>query len=50
MTITLNHTIIPSRDKQAAARLFSQLFGLSFADVKRSLRTSARERNPDTAF
>ena len=30
MTITLNHTIIPARDKEAAASLFAQLFGLSF--------------------
>jgi catechol 2,3-dioxygenase-like lactoylglutathione lyase family enzyme len=33
MTITLNHKIVPSRDKQAAARLFAQLFGLSFEGV-----------------
>jgi catechol 2,3-dioxygenase-like lactoylglutathione lyase family enzyme len=31
MTILLNHTIVPARDKQAAARLFAQLFGLTFA-------------------
>jgi catechol 2,3-dioxygenase-like lactoylglutathione lyase family enzyme len=30
MTITLNHTIVPARDKEAAARLFAQLFGLNF--------------------
>jgi catechol 2,3-dioxygenase-like lactoylglutathione lyase family enzyme len=30
MTIMLNHTIVPARDKQAAARLFAQLFGLTF--------------------
>jgi catechol 2,3-dioxygenase-like lactoylglutathione lyase family enzyme len=30
MTIKLNHTIIPARDKEAAAGLFAQLFGLSF--------------------
>jgi catechol 2,3-dioxygenase-like lactoylglutathione lyase family enzyme len=30
MTITLNHTIVPARDKQAAARFFAQLFGLEF--------------------
>jgi catechol 2,3-dioxygenase-like lactoylglutathione lyase family enzyme len=29
MTIVLNHTIVPTRDKQAAARLFAQLFGLA---------------------
>ena len=28
MTITLNHTIVPSRDKAAAARFFAELFGL----------------------
>ena len=31
MAIVLNHTIVPARDKQAAARLFAQLFGLSYA-------------------
>ena len=30
MTIILNHTIVPTRDKQAAARLFARLFGLAF--------------------
>ena len=30
MTIMLNHTIVPARDKQAAARFFAQLFGLKF--------------------
>ena len=28
MTITLNHTIVPARDKDAAARFFAQIFGL----------------------
>src|SRR5262245_43865763 len=28
MTIVLNHTIVPARDKQAAARVFAELFGL----------------------
>jgi catechol 2,3-dioxygenase-like lactoylglutathione lyase family enzyme len=28
MTIVLNHTIVPARDKQAAARFFADLFGL----------------------
>jgi hypothetical protein len=28
MTITLNHTIVPAHDKEAAARRFAQLFGL----------------------
>jgi catechol 2,3-dioxygenase-like lactoylglutathione lyase family enzyme len=30
MTITLNHIIVPARDKEAAANSFAQLFGLSF--------------------
>jgi catechol 2,3-dioxygenase-like lactoylglutathione lyase family enzyme len=30
MAITLNHTIVPARDKEAAARFFAQLFGLRF--------------------
>ena len=30
MTITLNHTIIPARDKEAAARFFAQIFGLAY--------------------
>lgn len=28
MTIKLNHTIVPARDKTAAARFFADLFGL----------------------
>ena len=30
MTITLNHTIVPARDKVAAARFFARIFGLRF--------------------
>lgn len=30
MTITLNHTIVPARDKEAAARFFAEIFGLRF--------------------
>jgi hypothetical protein len=30
MTITLNHTIVPSHDKIASAKFFADLFGLSF--------------------
>ena len=28
MAITLNHTIVPTRDKAAAARFFARIFGL----------------------
>ena len=34
MTVTLNHTIVPARDKEAAARFFAQIFGLSFKKAK----------------
>src|SRR5262245_18716972 len=30
MPITLNHTIVPARDKDAAARFFARLFGLKY--------------------
>ena len=33
MTITLNHKIVPARDKEATARLFAQHFGLSFEGI-----------------
>jgi len=32
MRIVLNHTIIPSSDKQASARFFSELFGLKVSE------------------
>ena len=31
MAIELNHTIVPSRDKEAGARFFARIFGLSYA-------------------
>jgi catechol 2,3-dioxygenase-like lactoylglutathione lyase family enzyme len=30
MTITLNHTIVPVRDKVAAAQFFAEIFGLHY--------------------
>jgi hypothetical protein len=33
MAISLNHTIVPARDKQVSARQFAQLFGLAYKDV-----------------
>lgn len=30
MAITLNHTIVPAKDKEAAARQFAQLFSLAY--------------------
>jgi catechol 2,3-dioxygenase-like lactoylglutathione lyase family enzyme len=34
MTITLNHTIVPANDKEAAARWFAQIFGLRYDGSK----------------
>ena len=31
MTITLNHTIVPAREKMAAAKFFARIFGLKRA-------------------
>ncbi|HEX2171105.1 MAG TPA: VOC family protein [Dehalococcoidia bacterium] len=33
MAITLNHTIVPARDKEASARFFADLFGLRYAGL-----------------
>jgi catechol 2,3-dioxygenase-like lactoylglutathione lyase family enzyme len=33
MTIVLNHTIVPVRDKTAAARFFAEIFGLTCGPV-----------------
>ena len=30
MAITLNHTIVPAKDKDAAARFFARIFGLRY--------------------
>src|SRR6185503_13987767 len=30
MSITLNHTIVPAKDKDAAARFFAGIFGLKY--------------------
>ena len=30
MTITLDHTIVPARDKEKSARFFARVFGLSY--------------------
>jgi len=31
MAITLNHTIVPARDKEASAQFFAHIFGLTYA-------------------
>jgi len=30
MAITLNHTIVPAHDKEASARFFADIFGLTY--------------------
>ncbi|HZS00513.1 MAG TPA: VOC family protein [Chloroflexota bacterium] len=34
MSIALDHTIVPARDKVAAARFFAEMFGLPFEGVR----------------
>src|SRR6478609_3823261 len=33
MAITLNHTIVPARDRAAAAQFFARIFGLTVAEA-----------------
>ena len=33
MAITLNHTIVPARDKEASARFFAKIFGLTYDGI-----------------
>ena len=37
MTIELNHTIVPARDKVASAKFFAKMFGLPFDESAFSL-------------
>jgi len=56
MTIVLNHTIVPARDKVAAARFFADLFGLGaepagyFAPVRINDQTTLLFSDEDTDF
>jgi catechol 2,3-dioxygenase-like lactoylglutathione lyase family enzyme len=34
MAIVLDHTIVPARDKEASARFFAEMFGLSYDGAK----------------
>src|SRR5215471_19023939 len=55
MTITLNHTIVPARDKAAAAKFFARIFGLKrgrtdyFAPVRVNKSLTLRP-DADTKF
>jgi catechol 2,3-dioxygenase-like lactoylglutathione lyase family enzyme len=33
VAITLNHTIVPARDKEASAQFFAEIFGLTYAGL-----------------
>ena len=44
MAIALNHTIVPARDKQMAARWFADLFGLEALRSLRSRRSGSTPR------
>jgi hypothetical protein len=35
MPFYLDHTIVPSRDKEASARFFARIFGLEYRAVQR---------------
>jgi hypothetical protein len=48
MAIVLNHTIVPARDKVAAARIFARIFGLRYSEG-RLLRAGAGQQAADTA-
>jgi catechol 2,3-dioxygenase-like lactoylglutathione lyase family enzyme len=56
MTITLNHTIVPVRDKVAAATFFARIFGLKrgrtnyFAPVKLNKDLTLLFSDDDEAF
>jgi catechol 2,3-dioxygenase-like lactoylglutathione lyase family enzyme len=56
MTITLNHTIVPVRDKAAAARFFARIFGLKrsrtnyFAPVRVNKALTLLFSDEDTKF
>lgn len=50
MTIELNHTIAPARDKERSARFFADISGLSMEvhlDAQRHSPTYVRPRNGD---
>ena len=42
MTIILNHTIVPAREKVAAARFFASIFGLDFNEKQSGHFASVR--------
>ena len=41
MSIKLNHTIVPAKDKDAAARLFAKIFGRNYDGPDGPLRAGA---------
>jgi hypothetical protein len=41
MASALNHSIVPARVKETAARQFAQLFGLAYEGCRRTFRAGA---------
>jgi catechol 2,3-dioxygenase-like lactoylglutathione lyase family enzyme len=48
MAITLNHTIVPARDKDASARFFADIFGVPY--LESSGHFAAVQVNPTLTF
>ncbi len=47
MAIILDHTIVPAKDKVAAAKFFAEILGLTVKPGQGPLRPSASKREPD---
>ena len=50
MSIILDHTIVPSHDKEASARFFADIFGLTYGRPAGALRASESKRHPDVGL
>ena len=48
MTITLNHTIVPSHNKEASAKFFARIFGLEYSGTQSHF--APVRINADTTF
>jgi len=49
MTIVLDHTIVPARDKEESARFFARIFGLEYKGGL-AFRPGADQRHADHRF
>ena len=50
MSIKLNHTIVPAKDKEAAAKFFAKIFGLNYEGSHGSFRARACQRGADAGL